>query len=82
MVNIHNISIKQVTIHDIEQLQHIGRQTFQETFSASNSDENMETYLRDGFSTEKLTTGYFRDLKVTKRALKTNVDSGVKVSDI
>lgn len=56
MVNIHNISIKQVTIHDIEQLQHIGRQTFQETFSASNSDENMETYLIEGFSTEKLTT--------------------------
>lgn len=28
------------------------------------------------------TIGYFRDLKVTKRALKTNVNSGVKVSDI
>jgi len=28
------------------------------------------------------TTGYFRDLKVTKRALKTNVNTGIKVSDI
>ena len=28
------------------------------------------------------TTGYFRDLKVTKKALKTNVNSGIKVSDI
>lgn len=28
------------------------------------------------------TVGYFRDLKVTKRALKTTINSGVKVSDI
>jgi hypothetical protein len=28
------------------------------------------------------TIGYFRDLKVTKRALKTTINSGVKVSDI
>jgi hypothetical protein len=28
------------------------------------------------------TTGYFRDLKVTKKALKTNVNTGIKVSDI
>jgi hypothetical protein len=28
------------------------------------------------------TIGYFRDLKVTKKALKTNVNSGFKVSDI
>ncbi len=28
------------------------------------------------------TVGYFRDLKVTKRALKTEVNSSVRVSDI
>ncbi|MES2133893.1 MAG: GNAT family N-acetyltransferase [Bacteroidota bacterium] len=47
---------KQVTIHDIDQLQKIGRQTFHETFSSANSEENMKQYLEDGFSMEKLTT--------------------------
>lgn len=49
------IAIKELTINDLERLQKIARQTFQETFSASNSEENMKTYLREGFSTEKLT---------------------------
>lgn len=50
------IGIKKITINDIEQLQQIARQTFMETFSASNSEENMKNYLREGFSIEKLTT--------------------------
>ena len=49
-----NITIKQVTQNDIVQLQRIGRETFSETFSSSNSEENMEKYLTDGFSSEKL----------------------------
>ncbi|MBB6609980.1 GNAT family N-acetyltransferase [Pontibacter sp. Tf4] len=50
------INIKKATIDDINQLQKIGRQTFSETFSAGNSEENMAKYLEEGFSLEKLTT--------------------------
>ncbi len=49
------ILIKSVTLKDIDQLQKIGRQTFYETFSARNTEENMANYLEKGFSTEKLT---------------------------
>lgn len=51
-----NISIKRAELLDIEKLQKIGRQTFFETFSESNSEENMQKYLNEGFSIEKLTT--------------------------
>lgn len=50
-----NFEIKKVTIKDIDQLQKIGRQTFEETFSESNTEENLKTYLDKGFSTEKMT---------------------------
>lgn len=49
------IQIKRITLNDIEQLQQIGRQTFYETFSAENTEENMTNYLNEGFSLEKLT---------------------------
>ena len=49
------ITIKKVTLKDIAQLQKIGRATFQETFSESNSEEDMNTYLEEGFSIKKLT---------------------------
>lgn len=47
-------NIKKVTINDIDLLQKIGKQTFYETFSAGNTEENMTTYLNEGFSKEKL----------------------------
>jgi len=50
-----NIDIKRVTLKDIDQLQQIGRQTFFETFSAGNTEENMMKYLEESFSLEKLT---------------------------
>ncbi|MBP7183994.1 MAG: GNAT family N-acetyltransferase, partial [Saprospiraceae bacterium] len=50
------IEIKKVTIADIDQLQKIGRQTFAETFSAGNTEENMNKYLEEGFSIQKLTS--------------------------
>jgi diamine N-acetyltransferase len=50
-----HIEIKRVTLNDIEQLQKVGRQTFSETFSAVNTEENMRKYLEEGFSWEKLT---------------------------
>lgn len=49
-----HIAIKQVTINDLPTLQQIGRQTFAETFSSSNSEENMSQYLEEGFSDERL----------------------------
>lgn len=49
-----NIVISSVTLNDIDQLQKIGRQTFSETFSAHNTEEDMNKYLEEGFSTEKL----------------------------
>lgn len=50
-----NITIPGVTLNDIEQLQIISRETFSETFSSSNTKENIAKYLADGFSIEKLT---------------------------
>ena len=49
-----NINIKRVSLRDINQLQNIGRQTFFETFSEGNTEENMAKYLAEGFSIEKL----------------------------
>jgi ribosomal protein S18 acetylase RimI-like enzyme len=50
-----NIEIIKVTINDIDQLQNISKQTFSETFSEGNTEENMAKYLDEGFSIEKLT---------------------------
>lgn len=51
-----NIDIKKVTTKDIDQLQKIGRQTFFETFSAGNTEENMKAYLDQNFALDKLTS--------------------------
>jgi len=51
-----NIDIEKITINDIDQLQKIGRQTFYETFSECNTEENMKSYLESGFSEEKVKT--------------------------
>ena len=40
---------------DLSQLQLIGRSTFAETFADGNTVENMERYLREEFTDEKLT---------------------------
>ena len=55
MDRMENIDIIKISTKDIDQLQKIGRQTFYETFSESNSEENMKNYLEEGFSKEKLT---------------------------
>ena len=48
------IDIKRVTTNDVEQLQEISRTTFYETFSAVNKEENIQQYLAERFSLEKL----------------------------
>ena len=50
------IQIQKISSNNVVQLQEIGRQTFYETFAATNSEENMAAYLKEGFATEKLTT--------------------------
>lgn len=51
-----NITISKVTTKELGQLQKIGIATFSETFSAFNSPENLNKYLSESFSIEKLTT--------------------------
>lgn len=50
-----NISIQKVRTCDTDLLQKISRQTFFETFSAVNTEENMNKYLDEALSKEKLT---------------------------
>ncbi|OJV52466.1 MAG: GNAT family N-acetyltransferase [Bacteroidetes bacterium 43-16] len=57
----NRIDLQKVTLQDIEELQQIGRQTFSETFTSSNSEENMTTYLAEGFSTKKLTDELYNE---------------------
>jgi ribosomal protein S18 acetylase RimI-like enzyme len=47
-------SIKKVDETEVEQLQSLSRQTFSETFSGSNSKENMDKYLNENLSIQKL----------------------------
>lgn len=49
-----NIVLKAVNESDIEQLQQIAKQTFFDTFSPHNTEENMMKYLNEGFTAEKL----------------------------
>jgi diamine N-acetyltransferase len=50
-----NIKIQKVTLNEIALLQKISKESFFETFAASNTEENMKKYLETGFSIEKLT---------------------------
>jgi ribosomal protein S18 acetylase RimI-like enzyme len=50
----NSMTIRQATIHDLAALQAISRKTFAETFSEGNTEADMATYLKDGFSEEKL----------------------------
>ena len=50
-----NIITRRISIDDLENLQKIGRKTFDETFSDFNSEDNMRRYLEESFSKEKLT---------------------------
>ena len=49
-----NIEIRKVTLAHIDQLQQISRQTFIETFSEINTEENMTKYLDESFNISRL----------------------------
>ena len=46
--------IRKINLVDLPQLQKIGIRTFAETFSELNTKEDLEKYLEEGFSTDKL----------------------------
>jgi ribosomal protein S18 acetylase RimI-like enzyme len=48
------IQIEKVKLKELKSLQKIGRETFYETFVSSNSEVNMQRYLNEEFSEEKL----------------------------
>ncbi|WP_029272696.1 GNAT family N-acetyltransferase [Flavobacterium sp. KJJ] len=50
------VEIKKIGLSEIQELQRIGRQTFSETFADVNSEENLNQYLTEKFSIEKLTS--------------------------
>lgn len=49
-----NVKINQVTIEEIDLLQKISQQTFFEAFSDKNTDANMQRYLTENLSKERL----------------------------
>ena len=51
-----NITLKKVSIANVAQLQKIGIATFAETFREYNTPENLNKYLLESFSIEKLTS--------------------------
>lgn len=55
MKSMNNNNIERVSLNDVEKLQRISRQTFSETFSAGNTEENMKRYLEEDLSIERLT---------------------------
>lgn len=50
-----SIKIERINSDKVKQLQKIAKQTFFDTFSPYNTEENMEKYLNEGFTIEKLT---------------------------
>ena len=50
----HNLTIRKVTIADIKKLQSVSRQTFFETFAEVNTAANMQKYLDENLSLERL----------------------------
>lgn len=52
----NTIHIRKVTEQDIDELQRIGRETFEETFAAENTPEDLQHYLEESFSIEKLSS--------------------------
>ena len=53
ITKMNDIEIKQVKLEDVEQLQTISKQTFYETFSSFNTEENMNAYLEKNINVNK-----------------------------
>ncbi len=55
ITNMTDIDIKKVTLDNIDQLQKLSKQTFFESFSPGNTEENIQKYLDEAFSVSRLT---------------------------
>ena len=53
-LNMNNITIKQISLIDVEELQFISKQTFFETFAKENSENDMKRYLDENLSLDTL----------------------------
>jgi ribosomal protein S18 acetylase RimI-like enzyme len=51
-----NVKIRKINIDHLSQLQKIGKTTFAETFAEHNTKEDLEKYLDESFSNEKLSS--------------------------
>jgi ribosomal protein S18 acetylase RimI-like enzyme len=51
---LESIKINKVELDEIQDLQRIGKLTFSETFSASNTEKDMNKYLQENFSLERI----------------------------
>jgi ribosomal protein S18 acetylase RimI-like enzyme len=51
-----NIEIRTVTIKDLDQLVQISISTFYETFSQENTEENIQKFIEESYSAEKILT--------------------------
>ena len=49
-----NINIRQCSIADLDKLQSISYETYDETFRAMNSQETIDKYLQESFNKKKL----------------------------
>lgn len=49
-----NIEVNKATVNDVALLQQISRQTFSDTFAEGNAEEDMQKYLDENFSQDKL----------------------------
>jgi ribosomal protein S18 acetylase RimI-like enzyme len=56
MYHMDNVIIKKVSLPDLEQLQTISKQTFIETFSDTNTEENLNIYLSEDLHIDRLKT--------------------------
>ena len=50
-----NLKIKECNLEDIKKVKEISIKTFYETFAAQNTEEDMNKYLKENFSYEKMT---------------------------
>lgn len=53
-MNIAEITLVKITSSDLGELQKLARQTFLETFAPVNTEENIQDYLQNGFTDDKL----------------------------
>lgn len=49
-----SILIHKASLEDLETIQKIGKETFLETFSEANSEEEMQRYLEESFATDRI----------------------------